>query len=233
VKHMRPAVIKLGGSLLFTNEGSFRRGYLREFLALLKSFTEASERKVIVVVGGGRIAREYIGLGREFAVNEGVLDEIGIQVSRLNASVMHSIFYGTLPVIPESLRRLHELISLGVKVIFMGGLQPGQSTTTTAALVAESLNGELLIATDVDGIFTEDPKKSPEARFLEAVSISELKKMFFSGQLAGEYRLLDLLSLNIIERSRVNTYIFNGDPPERIFKILRNEKEKYTKITFS
>ncbi|AGT35074.1 hypothetical protein N186_03550 [Thermofilum adornatum] len=230
--NMRPAVIKLGGSLLFTEGGELREEYVKSFLASLKKYSEASDRKIVVVVGGGKVARRYIEVGRRLAVNESLLDEIGIQVSRLNASLMHTAFYGTFPLIPDTLRRLHELVNLGMKIIFMGGLQPGQSTTTTAALAAESLGAELIIATDVDGIYTEDPKKHPEASFLEEISVGELKRKFVSGQHAGEYRLIDLYALNIIERGRIATYVLNGNPPDRIFRVLSGEREKYTRITF-
>ncbi|WP_288005675.1 UMP kinase [Thermofilum sp.] len=230
--HMRPAVIKLGGSLLFTEGGELREEYVKSFLASLKKYSEASDRKIVVVVGGGKVARRYIEVGRRLAVNESLLDEIGIQVSRLNASLMHTAFYGTLPLVPDTLRRLHELVNLGMKVIFMGGLQPGQSTTTTAALAAESLGAELIIATDVDGIYTEDPKKHPEASFLEEISVGELKRKFVSEQRAGEYRLIDLYALNIIQRGRIATYVLNGNPPDRIFRVLSGEREKYTRITF-
>ena len=57
----------------------------------------------------------------------------------------------------------------------MGGLQPGQSTNAVGALVAEAIGADLFInATDVDGVYTSDPKKDPEARKLDIVDTDKL-----------------------------------------------------------
>ncbi|ABL77924.1 UMP kinase [Thermofilum pendens] len=218
------AVVKLGGSLLFEDEGSLKEGYVRGFLRELREYLAESNGRVVVVVGGGRYARNYIQLGRRLGVNEGVLDYLGILVSRLNAATMYAAFYNSPPLIPETLLDVHKLLASGLRVVFMGGLQPGQSTTTTAALVAESLNGSLIIATDVEGIYTDDPKRNPAATLMERVSVEELRRMFQREQVAGEYRMIDVLSLNVIQRSKVKVFVLKGDPPGNIFRALRGER---------
>ena len=110
------------------------------------------------------------------------------------------------------------------RVVFMGGLQPGQSTTTVAALVAEALSAEqLIIATDVDGIYDSDPKLNPAARKFDRVRIEKLEKMFSGGVRAGEYKLLDPLTISLIKRSRIRTQVLNGRPPSNIRRALKGE----------
>ncbi len=225
-------VIKIGGHLLMNEEGSFRINYIHDLLNVLKRISRETGHKIVVVVGGGYTARKYIGAARESNVNESILDTLGIMVSRLNASLLYSIYYNKAPIIPKSLEELAYLLSTNLDVIFMGGLQPGQSTTTVAALVAESTNSDLIITTNVDGIYTTDPKKDPKAKLLKRVNVSLLKKIFDKEELAGEYRMLDPLSIKIISRSKISTHIINGENPQNILDLVIEGKDIGTLIVF-
>ncbi len=205
-------VIKIGGHLLF-QDNEIRVDYLRELLGVLRSL--ASREKILVVVGGGVAARNYIGAGRRLSIPEAELDIIGIRVSRLNAALLHAAYYSMPPTVPENLEEAARLLGV-FNPVFMGGLQPGQSTTTVAALAAEALQARLYIATSVKGIYSEDPRKNPHARFFREIAIDNLKKMFSRPSGAGGYVMLDPLTLGIIERSRIQTIVFKGDPPSNI-----------------
>ena len=220
---METYVVKLGGSLLFNSDGSLRRDYLEKFLEVLYD-TQTEGYRLIVVVGGGATARRYITLVRETVANESALDQLGILSSRLNAALLYTMYYKTFPIVPVSVEELVRFYSSTLPVIFMGGLQPGQSTTTVAALVAEATRSQLIITTDVEGVFTADPKKDPNARLLETISVDQLMEMFSKPQRAGEYRLIDLLALQVIKRSRIKTRIIKGDPPGNIRKAIKGEK---------
>ena len=98
----------------------------------------------------------------------------------------------------------------------MGGLQPGQSTTSVALEVAEFMNAEeLVILTDVDGIYDKDPKKFDEAKLLKRLTYKELQEIIFNSfgdtqAAAGEYRIFDAVSLQILKRSNIKTIIMSG-----------------------
>ncbi|UNQ72611.1 UMP kinase [Infirmifilum sp. NZ] len=223
VGRMTGTVIKLGGSLLFDETGRLKADYLKAFLRVL-SEVDTGDSKKIVVVGGGATARRYITVAREVCSNESALDQLGIIASRLNASLLFTMYYGKPPLVPSSLEELMKLYYSDLPVIFTGGLQPGQSTTTVSALVAEATRSRLIIATDVDGVFTADPKKDPSAKLLEEVDVDWLIEMFANPQKAGEYRLFDLLTLQIIKRSRIETRVLNGYPPENIKRALEGQR---------
>ncbi len=215
-------VIKLGGSLIFDENGTLRTEYLKAFIRLLRD-VESRGGKTVVVVGGGITARSYISVARSACRNESALDQLGILASRLNASLLFTMYYDLPPVIPSTLEELMRLYHSSLPVIFTGGFQPGQSTTTVSALVAEATKSQLIIATNVDGIFTSDPRKDPNATLLRTVGIDQLMDMFSQPQKAGEYRLFDIMTLQVIKRSKINTVVINGNPPDNIRRAIEGQ----------
>ncbi|HDH06950.1 MAG TPA: UMP kinase, partial [Thermoproteales archaeon] len=144
-------VIKLGGHLISTNAAIIDLGYIEKLTSVLRKVKEKHE--VIVVTGGGAVSRAYIDALRRTNVNEALCDLMGIRVSRTNALLLSFM----LKDLAKAVENIEELLKtdLSRKIVVMGGLQPGQSTTTTAAVVAEALGADLLIiATNVDGIYT-------------------------------------------------------------------------------
>ncbi|MCD6458994.1 MAG: UMP kinase [Thermoprotei archaeon] len=224
-------VIKIGGHLISDKNNILNASYIHELLRVFNKIKE--EHETIVITGGGFISRVYIDVLRENLKNECYGDILGIKASRLNALLLALLMnHASIKKIPETVEELLALLSFH-KVIFMGGLQPGQSTTTTAAIVAEAVNADLLIiATNVDGIYTEDPNLNSQAKKLDKVSIGELKQIFRDRPVkAGTYKLIDYLTINILERSKMPTIILNGNPPTNILKAIKGEKIG-TKITY-
>jgi len=219
---MRCAVVKVGGHVLF-NGLELDVEYAKSLCEELRKALELYDG-LAVVVGGGELARKYVSWGRALGLNESALDAVGIRVAAINAALLWSLFHGTSP--PEVPSSVSEVVAAMPvwRVVFVGGFQPAQSTTTVAALVAEALRAEkLVLATDVDGIYEDDPKRNPKARKLEIVTVSELERMFSGGVRAGEYKLLDPLTLAIIKRSRIETRVVLGKPPSIITRALRGE----------
>ncbi|MCD6236513.1 MAG: UMP kinase, partial [Thermoplasmata archaeon] len=83
---MKAVVISFGGSLIDTENGS---DFLKRFSEMIGETSK--DYRVFIVVGGGRVAREYIRLGRAMDIKEQLLDEIGIAATRLNASLVSSL----------------------------------------------------------------------------------------------------------------------------------------------
>jgi len=153
------------------------------------------------------------------------MDQIGIMVSRLNASLLIAALKDiAFPSIPKNIEELKEYF-LSNKIIVMGGFQPGQSTDAVAALSAETIKADFLIyAKDVDGVYTKDPNKDPSAKKIEQISIKELLKLVINNKVwAGEYELIDLVAVKIIERSKIPTWIVSGLNVENIKKVLLKE----------
>ena len=188
--------------------------------------------QLIVVTGGGKNARKYIEAARNLGASEAVCDQIGILVTRLNARLLiTSMGDDAYPKVPETIEDLRHYFESG-RVIVMGGLQPGHSTNAVTALAAESIGASVLVnLTNVDGVYTADPKKDPKAKKFDEISTDKLLSLISGEEMtAGSYELLDPVSVRIIERSHIPTWIVSGEDPENILKILKG-KHVGTKIT--
>lgn len=167
----------------------------------------------VAVAGGGPVARRYISLARKAGADESSLDEMGIQVSRLNARLLiHKLGRRAWPRPPETLDEAVLAAGSGLAVV-AGGLYPGQSTNGTAALIAERLGAEqLLNATDVDGVYDKDPNAHRDAKLIKRIKLEELRAMMAREEsVAGGHDLMDLVALKIIERSKIKTRILRAD----------------------
>lgn len=215
------AVIKLGGFAFPDGGGS---PLVKDYVSLFRELV--GEFHIVVVTGGGRVARTYIKAAREMHVPESLCDEIGILVSRLNARLLvDGLGEYAFPEIPVSIGELKHYFASG-KIVAMGGLTPGHSTNAVAAIAAETIGAELFVnATDVDGVYTSDPNKDSKAKKLDEVGVSQLTQILSKGEItAGAYDLMDPLALRILDRSKISTVILDGRTPTNVSRALRNEK---------
>jgi uridylate kinase len=194
---------------------------LRKYAEILKMLSEQHE--LFVVTGGGRTAREYIGIARELGADETFCDYIGIAITRINAMLLAAALRNAPRTIPQDFREALEL-SRNYKVVVMGGTFPGHTTDATAALLAEFVSADmLLIATSVDGVYSDDPQKDHKAVKYERLKPSELVQIVSKiVSKAGSSSVVDLLAAKIIERSGIRTIVFYGTP-ENIEKAVRFE----------
>ncbi|RLE59960.1 MAG: UMP kinase [Thermoprotei archaeon] len=216
-------VVKISGHLISNKDNPVNVDYLKR---LANVITEAaSKHRFGLVVGGGYLSRIYISACRSLGFSNSIIDLVGIYSTRINATILqHVLGDSAIKVVPQSIDEAIRFFELG-KILVMGGLQPGQSTTAVAALLAEGIGADILIiTTDVDGVYTSDPKTDPKARKLNEVSINWIYNKFIREEgLPGTYKLLDHLTLMILRRSKIPTYIINGQPPINILKVIEGE----------
>jgi len=167
----------------------------------------------VIVAGGGNIARHYISHARSSGADESTLDELGIEVSRLNAKLLiYALKNRAYPHPPTSLQEVRHAVDSG-QIVIAGGLHPGQSTNGTAALIAEKIKAsEFLNATDVDGIYDSDPNTNKKAKKFRRIELKKLRSLLVrEDSVAGSYDLMDIVALKVIERSKIKTIILNSD----------------------
>jgi uridylate kinase len=104
------------------------------------------------------------------------------------------------------------------KIVVMGGLKPGMTTDSVAALVAERVGAQLLLkASDQEGVYDKDPKKHPDAVKLDRLSFDDLSNVFAEDKhKAGIHQILDPEAIKILMRNRVRVVICNGFKPDNI-----------------
>ncbi len=222
---MDSIVISIGGSVLFSDDIDF--SFFNRLKTLLDKYAE--KYKFYIVVGGGKTARKYIKLGRELNLDEETLDQIGIDVTRLNARMLSLIIKDSNRDIPFT---TDEAKNLPNKVIVMGGTTPGHSTDMVGAELAYKTNSsKYIIATNVDGIYDKDPNKFEDAKKIPEIKIVELiKKYGTKWNMAGKNIVIDGPALEIISKEKIPTYVFNGKKLDELEKIFKNKKFNGTKI---
>ncbi|KAG2479747.1 MAG: Uridylate kinase [Nitrosopumilales archaeon] len=203
-------VIKLSGKVFGMDNTKTLKDYAR-FLVKISKFCQP-----VIVAGGGNIARHYISHARSSGADESTLDELGIEVSRLNAKLLiYALKHKAHPHPPTTLQEVRHAVDSGL-IVVTGGLHPGQSTNGTAALIAEKIKAdEFLNATDVDGIYDSDPNKNKKAKKFKRIDLKKLRSLLVrEDSVAGGYDLMDLVALKVIERSKIKTRVLKADLKE-------------------
>ena len=200
-------VIKLSGRIFGMDNAKMLKNYA-SFLVKISKICQP-----IIIAGGGNIARHYIAHARSSGADESTLDELGIEISRLNAKLLiYALKNKAYSHPPTTLQEVRHAVDDGL-IVVAGGLHPGQSTNGTAALIAEKINAEqFLNATDVDGVYDRDPNKFKNAKKFKRIELRNLRNMLVhEDSLAGGYDLMDIVALKIIERSKIKTRILQAD----------------------
>ena len=206
-------VIKLSGRI-FDDE---------ELVLRYAQIIKTRKDKVGVVAGGGEVARRYISAARRGGASNTFQDLLGIYASRLNALLLISLLDNAYPRVPTNIEEFLEAWRTH-QVVVSGGFQPGQSTATVAALVAEAVGASALFnAANIDAVYSGDPRKNPDAKRIPELTYDEFEKILRSSSLPGGYELMDVWSLSILKRNCITTHIFDGRRPEHIEAIARGE----------
>jgi uridylate kinase len=210
-------VLKITGKA-FTSSDLLLR-YVEVIRALSKT------HRVVVVTGGGEIARRYIEVARGININSNYwLDEIGIWVSRLNALLLiGALSPFTSPTPPQTLEDIIRAAIL-YPVTVTGGLIPGQSTALVLLQVAEALGASRVYYFSAIGkVYSKDPTKYPDAQPLSEITATELKRVIEQKILPGDYALVDLHALELAIRSNIEIQILDYKKPELLFEALRGQ----------
>lgn len=202
---MQSIVLSLGGSVILSDEAD--SVYLKRLAQLLKKIS--THYKLFIIVGGGKIARQYIQVGRTLGFTEQQLDQLGIDVTRVNARILAYLLNCPLNDVPTS---TDTAIAVDASIVVMGGTTPDHSTDFVAAEIAKKTGAVRFVnATNVDGIYDKDPKKYPNAQRLSEIHINVLiDKYGTEWDAAGKNVILDGPSLDVIRREKIPTFVVNG-----------------------
>jgi uridylate kinase len=214
-------VLRIGGSVVASPVNT---ELMKKYADVVLELKEQNN-EVVVVVGGGTLAREFIATAKNLGLAMHVQDEIAISVSRLYAQ----LFLKTLGnVACDKVALTLEDAAAGLRegqIVVMGGLKPGITTDAVAALVAERVNGELLVkGTDQEGIYTKDPRKYSDAVKLDHLSFDDLQGVFSESQhKAGMHQIVDPEAVKVLKCERVKLVVVNGFKPKNILLAVRGE----------
>lgn len=220
-------VVSIGGSIIAQSLDP------EKFAVYAEAINEiAKKHRIVVVTGGGAIARNCIEVARKLGADEASCDLIGIDVTRLNARLLISALGDqAYPEPPVNYKEVEIALYSG-KIVVMGGVAPGQTTDAVAAILAEYLKADLLVnATSVDGVYSADPRLDPGAKKLDKLSPEELINIVMKVEMkAGSKSPIDPLSAKIIERSGIPAIILNGSNPRNIVDAILHKKKVGTLV---
>ncbi len=211
-------VVRVGGSVIASPPDA---QIMQRYAKLLGNMKKQGHQ-LVVVVGGGSIARDFIKIAKDLGLGEPDQDEIAISVSRLFAQLLvMKLDASSSKTIPRSVDEAVESFRTG-KIVVMGGLRPGMTTDAVAAMVAERIAADSLVkVSDVDGVYTKDPKKHPDAEKLDELRFDDLGRLFKSNtHKAGIHQILDPEAVKILQRCRIRMVIVNGFTPENVLLAL-------------
>lgn len=210
---MKTIVISLGGSVLVP---SLESNNIAAYAGMLSRL--ADRFRVFVVVGGGGEARRYISAARNLTIDEATADEIGILVTRLNATMLISAL-GTAAYPAVATSHYEALVAAASgRIVVMGGVTPGQTTDAVSAVLAERAAADILInATSVDGIYSADPRKVPDAEKISHLTPEELLAIVQGGRMdAGANNVIDLVAAKVVQRNNIPLLVIDGTTPDTI-----------------
>ena len=211
-------VLKIGGSVLGSPPAA---NLVREYTKVTRAVM-AQGHSIAVIVGGGPISREYIREAEKLNLSKTERDWLAILVSRVNARFFIDLL-GLPRIIPETIEDCVRVFRKK-RLAVMGGLKPGMTTDTVAALVAKSVKAELLLkASDQEGIYTADPRKDPEAKKIDRLTFKELGNLLRGEHEPGIHKILDPVAVQILSRNRIRVIVLDGSKPKNILSAIEGK----------
>jgi len=223
------ATICFGGSIISPDQPDLE--CVREAAEALREL-RARKHDILVVVGGGGLARTYIEVAREFRASDPYCDAIGIDATRLNARLLIAALGELAEPNPVTTFDAAVKIMLRGKIPVMGGTAPGQTKDAVAAMLASASRSEILIFfTNVDGVYTADPKRDPSARKIETMTAQQLMGLVSSVKMEpGVKVVIDPVAARMIERLRIRTLVLGREEIKRLPEIVAGGSHSGTTI---
>ena len=218
-------LLKLSGEALSAKDGILNFDFMSTVAKQIKRCVDAGV-EVAVIVGAGNIWRGRQGTGMDHCradhmgmlatvINSIALQDVFLREG-MDAKVMTSVSMTSFADTYTS-RDAVEALEAGKVVIFGGGLgTPYFSTDTAAALRAAEIKADcILMAKNIDAIYSADPKVDPNAIRYTEVSYSQI--------INENLRALDLTSAIFCMDNHIEGYAFGLADPENIYRAVMGE----------
>ena len=195
-------VMKMGGQSITD------RGRKAVFPILDEIVTLKDEHDIILTSGGGTRARHSYQVGIDLNMPVGVLAEMGGAITVQNARLLQMVLakHGGIFLDHLEFEKLPQFLRLGCIPILPGmppysfwedipdfGSIPMHRTDCGAFFTAEALGADTVyFIKDEKGLYTDDPKKKPAAKFIPKIHVDELIEMDL-GDLIVERVILDYM----------------------------------------
>lgn len=221
-------LLKISGEALKGDGDIYSKDYLEKIYTIVKKITDMGT-EVAIVCGGGNIWRG--NLAENLGVERTSGDYMGMLATIMNAMCLQSFFENRGLVtrvmsavecskVCEPYIRRKAIRHLEKKrvVIFAGGIgSPYFTTDTCAALRAKEIcaDGFFMGKNGVEGVFTDDPRKNPDAVLIKKTTYQEI--------LTKQLKVMDATALGLLLDSKVDLRVFNMNDPENAVRVVKGE----------
>ncbi|MEM7306450.1 MAG: uridine kinase [Planctomycetota bacterium] len=223
-------VVKIGGQSVMDRGAEAVKPIVEELVAARKAGTH-----LLVGTGGGTRARHAYAIGLDLGMPTAMLARIGGSVPVQNARMIQMLTAkdGGIMCYPEDFEKLPLFLQLGTIPIMSGmppfefwekaprvGRIPANRTDAGVYLIAEFFGAKgVLYIKDEEGLYTDDPKKNPDATLIPEITARELLE---SGQ---DDIVVERAVLEYLERSRSvkEVRILNGLKKGNVTRALNGE----------
>ncbi len=223
------ALLKISGEALGGEKGSGLDFHVVEAFAEEIKAVHALGVNLALVVGGGNIIRgatasregldrvsaDYMGM-LATVINalalQDVLEKIGVNTRVMTAIRMESVAE------PYIRRRAVRHLEKGRLIIFAAGTgNPFFSTDTAGVLRALEIEAEVILkATNVDGVYTGDPRTDPAATFIPELTYQEA--------IVKNYAVMDANAFGLCKANQLPIVVFNINQPGAISRVLQGDR---------
>lgn len=222
-------LLKLSGeSLQGVGNETINPTRLLEYASQIKKVAQSGVQ-VSIVIGGGNIFRGLSGAGKGFDRVRGdqmgmlatVINSLGLQSALENAGqkakVLTSIEMSPVGEHYSKFKAI-ELMEIGYVVIIGGGTgNPFFTTDTASALRGVEVEADILLkGTRVDGIYTADPEKDPNATKFDTISFNEV--------IEKRLKVMDLTAFTMCMENGLKIGVFDMDTVGNLEKIVNGDK---------
>jgi len=204
-------VIKIGGQSICDRGRHALPGVVEEIAA------NRAEHKMLLMTGGGTRSRHIYAIGLELGMPTGIIAAFGSSVSRQNALLVATLLahHGGIEIDQDAVMKLPNYFAQGCIPVTEGmppydyfaippekGRIPIHRTDVGTMLMADLIGARSCIfLKDENGLYTNDPKKEPEAEFIPRITVAELRERGLDDL------IIERPCLDILENSQVLDHI--------------------------
>nr|QQK86960.1 uridylate kinase [Treponema denticola]QQK86967.1 uridylate kinase [Treponema denticola] len=227
-------VLSVGGSIVAQDKPDF--DFLDKFSKTIRNWLlQDSSRKIIMVIGGGAPARDYQNAYRKVCdlrkapAKNDEADWIGIMATRLNAQLVKAVFEDLCPnpVVYDPTT----VDMFGGQILVAAGWKPGFSTDNDAVVLAERFSGNLVVnLSNIAKVYTDDPKKNPEARPIDSISWEDFIKIVGTEWVPGKNTPFGPIASQRAQKAGIKVICAAGKDIENLENILNGKDFKGTVI---
>ena len=232
-------VVKIGGQSIMDRGREFLLPILDEIVAA------RTQHQIIVVTGGGTRSRHAYAIALDLGMPAGVLAKLGASVSEQNALMVALLLapHGGLKIGHDDVTKLAAYMALNTIPVMHGmppyglweeppevGRIPPHRTDVGAFLTAEVVGARrCILVKDERGLYTDDPKRNPNAEFIPEISVRELNtrdlpdlpiERTLLSALSRAKSVREVLLVNGRERNALTAALDGENPGTRIYQEL-------------